>query len=210
MAEAMSMNKIIHGAVRRDLKRFKAALAAFPDGSAARAAQLQTAWKYFYGELDYHHHGEHEIAWPALAKIGVTKEVLDQMDAEHARMADALGAADTAFAALVRTPTNGAANDAAAAVTGLDAVVTEHLAHEEAELEPVYQANRQGPAMKAMGKKFAKRNAKDAGAFFAWILDGATDEEKRALRVDVPPPVIAILPRLFGRRYRREVAPVWR
>lgn len=204
------MNKIIHGAVRRDINRFKSALAGFPDGSARRAEQLQTAWKYFYSELDYHHHGEHEIAWPALESVGVPRATLDQMDAEHARMADALGAADTAFAALVRTPTTGAANDAATAVAELDKVVTEHLAHEEAELEPVYQANRQGPEMKAMGKKFAKRNPKQSGAFFAWILDGATDEEKQALRVDVPPPVIAILPRLFGRRYRREVAPVWR
>src|SRR4051794_11836705 len=102
MAEAMSMNKIIHAAVRRDIKRFAGALSSFPDGSAARAEQLQAAWKYFYGELDYHHHGEHEIAWPALESVGVPRATLDKMDAEHARMADALGAADTAFAALVR------------------------------------------------------------------------------------------------------------
>src|SRR3954447_24727404 len=66
MAEAMTMNKVIHGAVRRDLARFAAALDSFPEGSKDRAVRLSTAWKFFYGELDQHHHGEHEIAWPAL------------------------------------------------------------------------------------------------------------------------------------------------
>jgi hypothetical protein len=209
MAETMSMNKVIHAAVRRDLARFGDALARFPDGSVARATQLHTAWKFFYGELDYHHHGEHEIAWPALESVGVPRATLDQMDAEHARMADSLAAAGTAFDALAKTPTEASAKAAAAAIGDLDAVITEHLAHEEAELEPVYQANRAGPEMKAMGRKFSKRNAKDAGSFFAWVLNGATPEEKAAIRADVPAPVVALLPRLLGRQYRKTVAPVW-
>jgi hypothetical protein len=210
MAEAMSMNKIIHAAVRRDLARFGDALAHFPDGDTARAQQLLTAWKFFYGELDYHHHGEHEIAWPAMESVGVPRATLDQMDAEHAKMADALGAADTAFATLARTPTPEAAKDAATAVDNLEAVVAEHLAHEEAELEGVYLANRAGPEMKAMGRKFAKRNPKDAGNFFAWLVNGATAEERAALSADVPGPVVTIFSRVLGRGYRRTVAPVWR
>jgi hypothetical protein len=209
MAEVMSMNKIIHAAVRRDLRRFADALAKFPDGNAARAGELLAAWKFFYAELDYHHHGEHDIAWPALESVGVPRATLDQMDAEHARMADALGAADTAFATLAKAPSKSSAQDAATAIASLEAVVSEHLAHEEAELEPVYQANRAGPEMKAMGRKFSKRNPKQAGDFFAWIQNGATAEENAALRAEVPPPVVAIFGRLLGRRYRRTVAPVW-
>jgi hypothetical protein len=209
MAETMSMNKIIHAAVRRDLARFAGALATFPDGSTARAGQLQNAWRFFYGELDYHHHGEHDIAWPALESVGVPRATLDQMDAEHERLAAALGTADTAFATLTRTPTEAAAKDAAAAIADLQAVVDEHLAHEEAELEPVYQANRKGPEMKEMGRKFSKRGGKASGNFFAWVMNGASAEEKAALRVDVPAPVIAILPRLLGRQYTKTVAPVW-
>jgi hypothetical protein len=30
-----------------------------------------------------------------------------------------------------------------------------------------------------------------------------------ALKAEVPAPVVALLPLLFGRRYRKEVAPVW-
>jgi hypothetical protein len=210
MAEAISMNRLIHAAVRRDLARFEGALSGFPDGSLPRANQLRTAWKFFYGELDYHHHGEHDIAWPALESVGVPKATLDQMDAEHDRLAEALGTADTAFATLARTPTAASAKDAAAAVENLQAVVDEHLAHEEAEIEPVYQAKKGTPELKAMGRKFAKRNPKDAGNFFAWLQNGATANEQAALRAEVPPPVIAIFTRLLGRQYRRTVAPVWK
>ena len=41
----MSMNKVIHGAVRRDLDRFAGALESFPAGDSARAAQLGRAWE---------------------------------------------------------------------------------------------------------------------------------------------------------------------
>ena len=67
MAE-MSMNKAIHGAVRRDLDRFIAALTAFPPGDPARAQQLDAAWANFDDQLTHHHEGEHTIAWPALRR----------------------------------------------------------------------------------------------------------------------------------------------
>ena len=43
MAE-LTMNDIVHAAVRRDLARMEAALRAFPDGDGERARQLQRAW----------------------------------------------------------------------------------------------------------------------------------------------------------------------
>ncbi len=83
---AMSMNKAIHSAFRRDLNRFMDALSKFSAGDHARALQLQTAWKNFDHQLTRHHEGEHEIAWPAMESVGVSKEALAQMDAEHATM----------------------------------------------------------------------------------------------------------------------------
>jgi hypothetical protein len=210
MAEPMSMNKIIHAAVRRDLARFGNALAAFPAGNKARAVRLATAWKFFYGEVDNHHRGEHEIAWPTLLSLGVRQATLDEMDAEHERLADALSQADFAFTALEKSPTDVAAKSAATAIADLDAVVAEHFKHEERELEPVFQAKRGTPELKAMGRKFARRNPVLAGDFFAWVLNGATDEQKVALRDEVPAPVVAIFGNVFGQRYRRIVAPVWR
>src|SRR4051812_25508048 len=99
----MSMNKAIHGAFRRDLDRFVAALRAFPPGDLQRARQLDVAWQNFDDQLTYHHEGEHETAWPALRSIGVSDEVLATMDAEHHTMAEALEEVRTAMAELSGT-----------------------------------------------------------------------------------------------------------
>jgi Hemerythrin HHE cation binding domain len=209
MAETISMNKVIHGAIRRDLQRFLAALAAFPDGDAKRAGQLGTAWDYFQGELDFHHRGEHEIAWPALRSVGVTDALLAEMDVEHERLADALGTAAEKMRALRRSPTRAAADEARAAISTLQTVTEEHLVHEERDVDPVYVTKKDTPELKAMARKFARRSPTAAGDFFAWLENGATTEERDGLRKSVPPPVVLIFSRVLGRRYRRTVAPVW-
>ena len=48
------------------------------------------------------------------------------------------------------------------------------------------------------------------GRFFAWIMDGASEEEKTVVTGNVPPPVLAVISGIFGRGYRKNVAPVWR
>jgi Hemerythrin HHE cation binding domain len=206
----MSMNKVIHGAFRRDLARFIDALGRFPAGNRVRAAQLGAAWANFDDQLTVHHEGEHEIAWPALQSMGVSPELLATMDAEHETMADALAETRTAMAALVRTAD---AEDAAAALTafqGLKEVTVKHLDHEEAELEAVYQTKRDTPEIKAMGRAFGKVSPSRGGRFFAWVLDGASPEERAALQHEVPGPVVTIIGGIFGRGYRKNVASVWR
>ncbi|HZC73750.1 MAG TPA: hemerythrin domain-containing protein [Jatrophihabitans sp.] len=211
MAETLSMNRVIHAAVRRDLARFLDALAAFPDGNGQRAKQLGAAWEFFYGELDYHHRGEHAIAWPALRTVGVDDALLAEMDAEHEMLAAALTTAGEKMSALVQTPTKAAAGEAHAAFETLKAVAEEHLAHEERDVDSVYVANRNTPEMKAMGRKFSRdRKPHEAANFFAWLQNGASAEERASLRAEVPAPVVAILTRALGRRYRSQVAPVWR
>jgi len=206
----MSMNKAIHGAVRRDLTRFLDALDSFRDGDRRRAEQLATAWANFDDQLTRHHQGEHEIAWPALEAVGVSRELIAQMDQEHDRLAEALAAARGALAAL---RSSGSAADAAAAreaVARVEMVAVEHLDHEEAEIEPIYLAKRDDPAIKAMGRQFGRVSPPIAGTFFAWVTDGATPEEIAAIKENIPGPILAIINGVFGRKYRREIAPVWR
>jgi hypothetical protein len=88
-------------------------------------------------------------------------------------------------------------------------VAAEHLDHEEAEIEPVYLAKRDDPAIKAMGRQFARVSPPVAGTFFAWVTDGATPEEIAAIKQNIPGPVLAIINGVFGRKYRRDIAPVW-
>ncbi|HVQ86978.1 MAG TPA: hemerythrin domain-containing protein [Actinomycetes bacterium] len=206
----MSMNKAIHGAFRRDLARFVDALKSFPAGDHLRAEQLNTAWVNFDDQLTHHHEGEHAIAWPALEALGVSKMLLATMDAEHEKMAQALAETRTAMGALLRTADAEAAAAALVAFENLQTVAVHHLDHEEAEIEDIYLSNRETPEMKAMGKAFGKVSPSRGGRFFAWLLDGATPDEKAAITRDIPGPVITIIGGVFGRSYRKNIAPVWR
>jgi hemerythrin-like domain-containing protein len=205
----MSMNKVIHGAIRRDLERFEGALTIFKAGDGERARQLGAAWENFDAQLTDHHEGEHEIAWPALEQVGVSHETTVQMDAEHELMAAALGDTRAAMAALTSLPGQGEAERALAAVQNLREVTVTHLDHEEQILEPVYLEKQDTPEVKEMGRKFAKVGPTKGGVFFTWVLDGASPQERSAVTESIPGPVLKIVTAVFGRSYRKNVAPVW-
>jgi len=209
MAE-MSMNKAIHGAFRRDLTRFITALSSFPPGDVARGNQLAAAWFNFDDQLTQHHTGEHEIAWPVLVSVGVSPSLLATMDAEHDSMAAAIVEVRAAVPALKRTASIDDVSSARTAFERLQAVTVAHLEHEEAELEPVYLEKKDTSEIKAMGRAFGKVNPARGGRFFAWVTDGASPEEMAAITRDVPGPVFAIIGGVFGRGYRKNIAPVWK
>ena len=210
MAE-MSMNRVIHGAVRRDLDRFTSALGTLDGDGDRRAEQVSTAWANFHEQLTRHHSSEHRIAWSALRKAGISADLLTQFDAEHEQMAAALGSADQAMRSLRGTPSAENVKAAREAVATLYATTTEHLDHEEAELEPFFLEHAHTPEMKAMGRAFGREyTLPEAGTYFAWLQDGASGDELGGLRQNVPGPVVAIIGRVFGGKYRRTIAPAWR
>lgn len=72
----MSMNRVIHAAVRRDLDRFTNALSTADGVDERRAEQVSMAWANFHEQLTQHHSSEHRIAWPALRKAGISDDLL--------------------------------------------------------------------------------------------------------------------------------------
>ena len=210
MTEQNTMNRVIHAAVRRDLERLTDALQSLPAGDVSRARELQRAFANLRDQLTHHHEGEDRWVWPMLAGKGVDRGLLETMESEHAAMSRALADTDAAMSALARSAS---AEDAAAARASMARtadVVGRHLDHEEAEVEPVLLTYADSPEWKAVERKFARQPPAVAGAFFAWVTDGMTDDDRAYLRATVPPPVTFVLTRVFGRRYTREVAPVWR
>ncbi len=204
------MNKVIHCAVRRDLRRFRTALDKFTDGDKARAAALLRAWENFDAQLTDHHEGEHEIAWAGLTAVGVDQATIDSFDHEHELMAADLATTRKAMQTFATSASRAHADAAGAAMAKLETTTNTHLDHEEETSEPVYQKEKDHPAIKEMGKKFSRRTGiGQAGVFMAWLQDGATPEEKAGLRGNVPGPVLAIIAGLFGRKYRKDVRPVW-
>ncbi|MGX5656820.1 hemerythrin domain-containing protein [Geodermatophilus nigrescens] len=207
---APTMNGLIHNAVRRDLDRLAAALEVWPEGDRDRAGRLGRAFANLRRELTHHHEGEDAHVWPFLAGTGVARDLLAEMEDEHAAMSVALAQTGDALDALART---GSAADAVAARSSVGRtreVVGAHLDHEEQELEPLLHGHEGTAEWRAVTGRLRHRSPADAGSFFAWLTDGISDGDRAALRATVPAPVTGVLARVFGRRYTRTVAPVWR
>lgn len=210
MTEPMTMNRVIHGAVRRDLSRLSTALDGLGDGDRDRAQALDRAFANLRRELTQHHEGEDTHVFPMLTSLGVEPALIETMESEHQAMSDALADTSAAMGALARSASASDTAAARASVVRTRAVVDQHLTHEEAELEPQLTPHLQSPEWKAVEKKLSRQPPGVAGRFFAWVTDGMSEEHRAYLKATVPTPVVVVLSRTFGRRYYRDVAPVWK
>jgi hemerythrin-like domain-containing protein len=206
----MTMNRVIHAAVRRDLDRLSTALGDLGDGDRARAQALDRAYANLRQELTHHHEGEDTHIWPMLSGLGVDPVLLEEMESEHHAMAGALAETSAAMGAVAATGSSADAAAARASVLRTQEVVERHLRHEEAELEPALLPHLESPEWKVVEKKLRSQPPGVAGRFFAWLTDGMSDEHRAFLKKTVPTPVVTVLARVFGRRYYRDVAPTWR
>lgn len=206
----MTMNRLIHGAVRRDLERLDSALGRLPDGDRGRAQELDRAYTNLRHELTRHHEGEDAYVWPMLARAGVDADLLGAMESEHRAMSAALAETAGAMDALARSGSGTDAAAARASIVRTRAVVEQHLTHEEDELEPQLAPHVESPEWKAVEKKLSRQPPGVAGRFFAWLTDGMGEDGRAFLRTTVPTPVVGVLGTVFGRRYNREIKPIWR
>ena len=210
MNEQLTMNRLIHAAVRRDLDRLSGALDTFPDGDKARARDLDRAFVNLRRELTHHHEGEDTHIWPMLAAAGVDGGLLCDMESEHHAMAEALSETGAAMTSLALSGSGADAAAARASVVRTQAVVERHLTHEESELEPQLHPLTDTPEWKAVEKKLSRQPPSVAGPFFAWLTDGMSKGHRAFMRTLVPAPVVTLLAKVFGRRYNRDIAPIWR
>ena len=204
------MNQIIHAAVRRDVARTGRALRDVRDGDAARAREIRTAWGNLVRELTHHHEAEDELLWPFLRSRGVELSLLEQMESEHVAMKAALASVSGSIETLVASPTAANATAAADETSRAEVVINDHLEHEERDVEAPMGDLESDPEFKELAKKLRPASIVDAANALAWMQDGAGERERSALRAAIPGPVVTLLTLLLARRYRREVAPVWR
>ncbi|HET7172798.1 MAG TPA: hemerythrin domain-containing protein [Nocardioidaceae bacterium] len=209
MTAELTMNQIIHAAVRRDVARTEAALRALADGDGERAAAISRGWSHLVAMLREHHQQEDALVWPYLRSEGVDGSLLAAMESEHQALADALTRGTEAVASVVAEPTRAQAVAAAEVVAHSGQVIGDHLDHEERDIEPLIRGRAGSPGWKAVERKFRAGGATRAGNMMAWLQDGATPQVRTALRQTIPPPVLFVLVAAFGRGYRKNVAPVW-
>ena len=184
-----SMNKVIHAAVRRDLARLGGALDSVSDGDRKRAADLGRAWRNLRDQLRHHHEQEDTILFPVMVHLGIDAALVEALEAEHQAMARALGEIDAAMGSYATSASAADAADAADAVRRGNAVVDQHLAHEEEELEPLVRAAPGEPRVEGRDAPAAQAAAPSAGWFFAWLEDGAVARGAGVPGAEVPAPI---------------------
>jgi iron-sulfur cluster repair protein YtfE (RIC family) len=189
-----------HDAFRRDLRHLAAAV------EAGRTADLavRTGWATFKNQLHVHHTAEDTSLWPALrGKVTRAGEVsvLDQMEAEHARIDPLLSRVDASLAA---TGLAGLAANASA----LTGALATHMEHEEDQALPLVEAPLGPDGWAAFRKAVGKSQGLRGGAeFFPWMLDGApADTSKRVLGM-LPPPARLLYRAVWRPGYAR--TPRW-
>ena len=209
MTQHLTLNTVIHAAVRRDVARFQQALAAFPNGSRERAAQLEMAWQNLDHQLYHHHHGEETIFWPALRELGADESLVGDLGGEHERLAEAMTLTRKAMSALASEPSEVNVDQARAAFETLGDVVDTHFTYEERDLEPMLAGVIASPQWKRAQAQIRKTQGPAAtGVLLAWLLDNADPAARTFVRHEIPRPALFVLSRALGRSYKR-VAAVW-
>jgi hypothetical protein len=209
VTEHKTMNTIIHAAFRRDLHRFDVAFASFSAGSQRRADELGRAWRNLSFQLHHHHEDEETIFWPVLRSLGVDESLTGELKGEHEQMLAALDTADKTIDVFQADPSASNVRAAQGAIGDLEHVLTEHLAHEERDMEPRSAEFHAAPEIKDAQKRVRRAHRGNQGTLFAWLLDGADADAKRGLRREVPPPVLFVISRVGGRNYQRTIGTVW-
>jgi len=186
-----------HDAFRRDLDRFAGASAL--DGSALDRG----AWANFKQQLHVHHTVEDTALWPRLQRAVADRpgdlELVDQMQAEHARLDPVLAAVDEAVASR--------SANLADRIQELSTVLGEHMKHEEDAALPLIQEVLTPGDWGAFRSAMARRQGpRGAAAYVPWIVDGVQPADRRRYLAVFPAPV-RLLNRLFWEpSYRRHAS----
>lgn len=192
-----TMMYVTHAALRRDVNRFAAAVAA----GRANTPAVRAGWENFKTQLHVHHSVEDENLWPALYRA-VSKRpedlaTLQAMEAEHAVLDPLLESVDAALAARDTAQLGERVAEVAVALEG-------HLRHEENSALPIIQAALTPADWHDFGTAMRRRQGlKGAAVYVPWIVDDASQADRQRFFSALPKPLEVINKVLLEPRYRR-------
>ena len=208
-ADTRSMG-IVHSALRRDLERTRMVLSAEPEPEPERRRGLAAHLLWMMHFLHIHHTGEDVGLWPLIrAKNPAAGALLDQMDADHRRIAPAITALEDAARAYRDDPD--ARRQLLEALAGLTGVLLPHLRREELEMMPVVSETITTAEYHEIEQRhFVKpKGFMELGAEGHWIIDGLGPEDREVILHVVPAVPRFILLHGFARSYRRKRDLLW-
>jgi hemerythrin-like domain-containing protein len=206
----IDMNTIIHDALRRDLDRLDVVLRS-PTADERRTA-LRDHVGWMLDVLHHHHVGEDDGVWPrVLAKRPDLQGMVDEMEAEHEALAAASDGLRAAAADYRASGSDANRETMAAALTHMKQATLPHLEHEEREAMPLVLDTLDDADWAYLEKNHFRKGMSftDTGLYGMWLLDGLDERRQQVVRSAIPGPVLWIMQRLFGPRYRRTSALAW-
>lgn len=208
-ADTRSMG-IVHSALRRDLERTRLVLTGQPHPQGQRRRALATHLVWMMRFLHAHHTGEDIGLWPLVrSRNPGAGPLLDQMDADHHRIAPAI--TDLEEAARAYREDGSARERLLAALARLDDVLLPHLRREELDMMPVVAATLTDAEYKAVEHRYfvKPKGLSELGTEAHWVLDGLPPDGRDVMLRVVPAVPRFVLLHGFARSYRRKAAALW-
>jgi hemerythrin-like domain-containing protein len=201
---------IVHSALRRDLRRMAMVLESDAPITDDRRRALADHALWMMHFLHVHHSGEDDHLWPAIrSRNPDAAALLDQMDADHRRIAPAITALEEASRAYAA---DAFAHDRFAdAVRSMAEITLPHLRREELEMMPVVAATLTHAEYSDIAQRaFVKpKSFTDLGREGHWVIDGLDREGYEVITGVVPWPVRFVLIHGFKRGYTKKRQALW-
>ena len=204
-----SMMRIVHDALRRDLRRARVALTRVPPPDDRQRVAIADHLAWMAAFLEAHHRSEDLGLYPLVRERDPGAAVLlDDMATDHDAVADALAALETAAATYAGRDEREPLIDALDRLTN---VLLPHLQREEDEVMPVVSRvitnadwsdieqrhNLDGKSMAQLGKEGH------------WLIDDASAEDRARVLGLVPPMQRLLLLYGLGPAYQRQKRACW-
>jgi hypothetical protein len=206
------MMRIVHQALRRDLARAHDVLASdrapAPDQQAAIAGHLT----WMMGFLRAHHDTEDAALYPlVLTRDPGAAGLVEDMNADHERIAARIGDLEAAAAACGATASDGGLRDLRRSVDRLNELLLPHLQREEDDMMPVVSSAITNAEWSAIEQEYnvKPKSFVQLGREGHWIIDAASPEDRAAVLSLVPAVPRFVLVHGFAGAYRRRAAACW-
>ena len=200
-----NMMRIVHNALRRDLRRAHTALTHEPMPEHRQLAAIGGHLAWMMAFLEAHHRSEDAGIFPlARERDPSAGPLLDDLASDHVAVADAIHH-------VVRAAADGEREPMAVAVDELSRVLLPHLEREEAEAMPVVASVVTDAEWRAIEQEhnLEGKSLAQLGREGHWLIDDADAEDRARVLGLVPWLPRTVLVYGFGPSYRRRRRACW-
>jgi hemerythrin-like domain-containing protein len=201
--------RIVHSALRRDLRRARAALTRLPPPDDRQRVAIAEQLDWLMAFLEAHHRAEDLGLYPVVRERDPgAAPLLDDVARDHEAVAAAIAQLTRAAATYAERDGSGPLVEA---LDDLTAVLLPHLRREEDEVMPVVSRVLTDAEWQAIEQRdnLEGKSLAQLGREGHWLIDDATAEDRARVLGLVPPVPRVLLLYGFGPSYRRRARACW-